>query len=126
MVVSRCVLLLILIECYPVDNMVHKRPFEAEDIYDVSLKHPKQAEPSKQLVSFSESVFSEDASNQRPKTSGEGVIWKLIINPTMNIVLLVEFMWFITVCSLKPISKTLFHCLDCLIDYIAFYLVYFF
>lgn len=63
-------------------NMVQKRPFDAEQIFEVSLKHPKQVEPSDQLISFPKSVFPEDAF-QSLKTSGGSLVEdheKLIIN----------------------------------------------
>ncbi|GMN54247.1 hypothetical protein TIFTF001_023382 [Ficus carica] len=43
--------------------MVQKRPYDEEEIIKISFKHPRQVEveQSKQLVSFSESVFPEDA-----------------------------------------------------------------
>lgn len=49
--------------------MVQKRPFDNEEMLEVSFKHPKQVEPSNQLVSFSESVFPEGACHIH-KTSG--------------------------------------------------------
>ncbi|KAF7838511.1 AT-rich interactive domain-containing protein 2 [Senna tora] len=51
--------------------MVQKRPFDAEEMLEVSFKHPKQVGPSNQLVSFSESVFPENSS-EMPKTSEYG------------------------------------------------------
>jgi hypothetical protein len=52
--------------------MVQKRRFDDDDdeIFEVSSKVPRQLEHSNQLVSFSESVFPEDAS-QIPHTLGE-------------------------------------------------------
>ncbi|KAJ1438891.1 SANT/Myb domain [Sesbania bispinosa] len=50
--------------------MVQKRPFDAEEIPEVSFKHPKQVGPSNQFMSFAESVFPEDACHI-PKTSVE-------------------------------------------------------
>ncbi|KAK7304674.1 hypothetical protein VNO77_42559 [Canavalia gladiata] len=53
--------------------MVQKRPFDAEEILEVSFKHPKHAEPSNQLVSLSESVFlNDDCHAHMPKTSEGG------------------------------------------------------
>ncbi|XP_054805662.1 uncharacterized protein LOC129308528 [Prosopis cineraria] len=51
--------------------MVQKRPFDAEEMLEVSFKHPKQAGPSNQLISFSESVFPGNSS-QIPETSESG------------------------------------------------------
>ncbi|XP_028763514.1 uncharacterized protein LOC114721814 [Neltuma alba] len=51
--------------------MVQKRPFDAEEMLEVPFKHPKQAGPSNQLVSFSESVFPENSS-QHLETSESG------------------------------------------------------
>ncbi|XP_062116595.1 uncharacterized protein LOC133830604 [Humulus lupulus] len=51
--------------------MVQKRPYDEEEIFKVSFKHPRQVEDSKQLFSFSESVFSESAS-EMPKTLEDG------------------------------------------------------
>ncbi|KAI9088365.1 hypothetical protein K1719_029814 [Acacia pycnantha] len=51
--------------------MVQKRPFDAEEMLEVSFKHPKQAGLSNQLVSFSESVFPENSS-QIPEKSESG------------------------------------------------------
>ncbi|PON68888.1 Octamer-binding transcription factor [Parasponia andersonii] len=42
--------------------MVQKRPYDEEETFKISFKHPRQAEECKQLVSFSESVFPEDES----------------------------------------------------------------
>uniref|UniRef100_A0A803R0B8 Uncharacterized protein n=1 Tax=Cannabis sativa TaxID=3483 RepID=A0A803R0B8_CANSA len=53
--------------------MVQKRPYDEEEIFKISFKHPRQIEDSKQLFSFSESVFSESASEMMPKTLGEHV-----------------------------------------------------
>lgn len=53
--------------------MVQKRPYDAEEMLEVSFKHPKQAEPSNQLVSYSQSVIPENSS-QIPETSGVGLI----------------------------------------------------
>lgn len=50
--------------------MVQKRPLDDEQIF-VSFKHPRQVGHSKELVSFSESVFPEDVS-EKPQTLGEG------------------------------------------------------
>lgn len=50
--------------------MVQKRPLDDEQIF-VSFKHPRQVGHSKELVSFSESVFPEDVS-KKPLTLGEG------------------------------------------------------
>lgn len=50
--------------------MVQKRPYDDEETFKISFKHPRQVEPSKQLISFSESVFSEDVSGI-PHTLGE-------------------------------------------------------
>ncbi|KAL1288820.1 hypothetical protein HN51_057288 [Arachis hypogaea] len=53
--------------------MVQKRPFDAEEMLEVSFKHPKHAEPSDQLVSFSESVFpDDDCHTHMPQTSEGG------------------------------------------------------
>ncbi|KAA8541010.1 hypothetical protein F0562_024852 [Nyssa sinensis] len=52
-------------------NMVQKRPFGDEELYEVSSKHPRQLEYSNQLVSVLEFVPSDNAT-QKPKTSGEG------------------------------------------------------
>ncbi|XP_058788406.1 uncharacterized protein LOC131662605 isoform X2 [Vicia villosa] len=50
--------------------MVQKRPFDAEEMLEVSFKHPKHASPS-DLVPLSESVFPEDdCYTHLPKTSG--------------------------------------------------------
>ena len=55
--------------------MVQTRPFDAEEILEVSFKHPKHAEPSNQLVSFSESVFpDDDCHTHMPKTSGGSLV----------------------------------------------------
>lgn len=53
--------------------MVQKRPFDDEEMLEVSFKHPKQVGPSNQLVSFSESVFPENSS-EMPKISGVGLV----------------------------------------------------
>lgn len=53
--------------------MVQKRPYDDEEIFKISFKHPRQVEHSKQLISFSESVFSEDASGI-PQNLGEQVL----------------------------------------------------
>ncbi|KAF3438118.1 hypothetical protein FNV43_RR20874 [Rhamnella rubrinervis] len=45
--------------------MVQKRPYDDEEIFMISFKHPRQVEHNKQLISFSESVFPEDASGIR-------------------------------------------------------------
>lgn len=52
--------------------MVQKRPYDEEEILKISFKHPRQVEVehNKQLISFSESVFPEDAF-EKPKTLGE-------------------------------------------------------
>ncbi|KAF4403125.1 hypothetical protein G4B88_027896 [Cannabis sativa] len=52
--------------------MVQKRPYDEEEIFKISFKHPRQIEDSKQLFSFSESVFSESASEMMPKTLEDG------------------------------------------------------
>lgn len=52
-------------------NMVQKRPLEDEQIF-VSFKHQRQVGHSKELVSFSESVFAGDVS-RKPQTLGEGL-----------------------------------------------------
>ncbi|KAK7301488.1 hypothetical protein RJT34_12353 [Clitoria ternatea] len=53
--------------------MVQKRSFDAEEILEVSFKHPKHEEPTDQLVSLSESVFpDDDCHTQMPKTSEGG------------------------------------------------------
>lgn len=51
-------------------NMVQKRPLDDEQIF-ISFKHPRQVGHSKELVSFSESVFATDVS--KPPTLGEGL-----------------------------------------------------
>ncbi|CAK8565240.1 unnamed protein product [Lathyrus sativus] len=52
--------------------MVQKRPFDAEEMLEVSFKHPKHASPS-DLVPLSESVFpDDDCYTHLPKTSEEG------------------------------------------------------
>ncbi|KAI4335925.1 hypothetical protein L6164_014521 [Bauhinia variegata] len=51
--------------------MVQKRPFDAEEISEVSSKHPKQAEPSNKHSSFSEPV-SPDYACQIPKPLDSG------------------------------------------------------
>ncbi|BBH01513.1 ELM2 domain-containing protein [Prunus dulcis] len=50
--------------------MVQKRPLDDEQIF-VSFKHPRQVGNSKELVSFSESVFPEDVS-KKPQTLENG------------------------------------------------------
>ncbi|KAM5570864.1 hypothetical protein ABKV19_011487 [Rosa sericea] len=50
--------------------MVQKRPLDDEQIF-VSLKHPRQVGHSKELVSFSESVFAGDVS--KPQTLEDGL-----------------------------------------------------
>ncbi|KAA8542529.1 hypothetical protein F0562_023681 [Nyssa sinensis] len=52
-------------------NMVQKRPFGDEELYEISSKHPRQLEYSNQLVSFLEFVPSEDAAHKH-QNSGEG------------------------------------------------------
>ena len=42
--------------------MVQKRRYDEEDVFTISFKHPRPLEHGKELVSFSESVFPEDAS----------------------------------------------------------------
>ncbi|PQQ07558.1 uncharacterized protein Pyn_37563 [Prunus yedoensis var. nudiflora] len=51
-------------------NMVQKRPLDDERIF-VSFKHPRQVGHTKELVSFSESVFPEDGS-KKPQTLENG------------------------------------------------------
>lgn len=51
--------------------MVQKRPYDDEEIFKITVKHPRQVEPSKQLVSFSESVFPVDDASRTPRTLGE-------------------------------------------------------
>ncbi|KAK9278254.1 hypothetical protein L1049_027818 [Liquidambar formosana] len=50
--------------------MVQKRPFDDEELYEVSSKHPRQLEHSHQLVSILEFVPTEDAPRQL-QISGE-------------------------------------------------------
>ncbi|KAJ7956448.1 AT-rich interactive domain-containing protein 2 [Quillaja saponaria] len=52
--------------------MVQKRPFDSEEILELSSKHPKQVESSNRLFSFSESVFPEYAAQHIPHTSEGG------------------------------------------------------
>lgn len=53
--------------------MVQKRPFDAEEILEVSFKHPKHVGPSNELVSLSEYVFpNDDCDTHMPKTSEDG------------------------------------------------------
>ncbi|XP_027366984.1 uncharacterized protein LOC113873168 isoform X2 [Abrus precatorius] len=53
--------------------MVQKRPFDTEEILEVSFKYPKHAEPSNQLASLSETVFPDDDCHTHvPKTSEGG------------------------------------------------------
>lgn len=51
--------------------MVQKRSLDDEEIF-VSFKHPRQVGHNKELVSFSESVFPGDVSEE-PETLGEGL-----------------------------------------------------
>ncbi|XP_004299321.1 PREDICTED: uncharacterized protein LOC101293785 [Fragaria vesca subsp. vesca] len=51
-------------------NMVQKRPLDDEQIF-VSFKHPRQVGHSKELVSFSESVFAGDVF--KPQTLEDGL-----------------------------------------------------
>lgn len=56
--------------------MVQKRPFDGEEILEMSFKHPKHAGPSNQLVPFSESVFpDDDCHTNAPKTSGGSLVY---------------------------------------------------
>lgn len=50
--------------------MVQKRPYDDEEVFRISYKHPRQAEHTKELVSFSESVFPVDVS-EFPRSLGE-------------------------------------------------------
>ncbi|TKY73329.1 AT-rich interactive domain-containing protein 2 [Spatholobus suberectus] len=53
--------------------MVQKRPFDAEEILEVSFKHPRHAGQSNELVPLSESVFpNDDCNTHMPKTSEDG------------------------------------------------------
>ncbi|XP_024028160.1 uncharacterized protein LOC21398362 [Morus notabilis] len=54
--------------------MVQKRPYDEEEILKISFKHPRQVEVehNKQLISFSDSVFPEDAF-EKPKTLEKGL-----------------------------------------------------
>jgi hypothetical protein len=59
-------------------TMVQKRPFDAaEEMLEVSFKHPKHAGSSDILVPLSDSVIpDDDCYTHLPKTSG----WSLVFN----------------------------------------------
>ncbi|XP_061358891.1 uncharacterized protein LOC133303059 [Gastrolobium bilobum] len=52
--------------------MVQKRPFEAEEILEVSFKRPKHAGPINQLVSLSEPIFPDDDCHTHMAKTSEG------------------------------------------------------
>lgn len=59
-------------------TMVQKRPFDAEEMLEVSFKHPKHASPG-DLVPLSESVFpDDDCYTHLPKTSGGSSVINLV------------------------------------------------
>lgn len=60
-------------------TMVQKRPFDAEEVLEVSFKHPKHSSPNDLLVPLSESVFpNDDRHTQLPKTSGGSLVLNLV------------------------------------------------
>jgi hypothetical protein len=59
-------------------TMVQKRPFDAEEMLEVSFKHPKHAGPSDYLP-LSESVFpDDDCDTHLAKTSGGSLDFNLV------------------------------------------------
>lgn len=58
--------------------MVQKRPFDAEEMLEVSFKHPKHAGPS-DFLPLTESVFpDDDCDTQLAKTSGGSLVLNLV------------------------------------------------
>lgn len=56
-------------------NMVQKRPFDDEELYEISSKHPRQLEHNHHLISFLEFVPFDDPL-QKPRVQGEGELLK--------------------------------------------------
>lgn len=51
-------------------NMVQKRPFDDEELYEISSKHPRQLDHNNHLLSFLEFVPFDDYL-QKPRVPGE-------------------------------------------------------